>query len=207
MTKHIQYTLTNHQVVTAQEVAKAVGITVCAARLRLKRSNDPKVIFAESNKTTDFNESATVFRLSNGLEATVRELRDLTGLRENTIRQRLKVSTDYEYVTRPLVFENLDAKIYVLQDGSRVTVSEIAKQRNCSTVTAKEVSDVTGLSFEGAKDRLRKSTNRKVVFKPHFVKARQFVNRTRLIETSDGRLQVVTEKVRLGDAINHTKNL
>jgi len=284
MTKHIQYTLTNHQVVTAQEVAKSVGITVCAARLRLKRSNDPKVIFAESNKTTDFNESATVFRLSNGLEATVRELRDLTGLRENTIRQRLKVSTDYEYVTRPLVFENLDAKIYVLQDGSRVTVSEIAKKRNCSpaaaydylekraveterirkkyqlndgqrvsiedvaertgvsmsmakkrllksrdpqfvlatpgtrhskkytlmdgsTVTAKEVSEVTGLSFEGAKDRLRKSTNRKVVFKPHFVKARQFVNRTRLIETLDGRLQVVTEKVRLGEAINHSTNL
>jgi hypothetical protein len=278
MKNHIQYTLTDQRVVTAQEVAKDVGITVCAARLRLKRSNDPKVIFAESNKTTDFNESAKVYKLSNGLEVTVRELRDLTGLRENTLRQRLKVSTDYEYVTRPLVFENLDAKIYVLDDGSRVTVSEIAKKRNCSPaaaydflekravstertrkkyqlddgqqvsiedvaerigislsmakkrllksrdpqfvlassgtrhrkqyplsdgskVTAKEVSEVTGVSFEGAKIRLRKSTIRKVVFKPHLVKTRRFVNRTRFIETDNGRLQVVTEKVRLGEVL------
>lgn len=106
-------------------------------------------------------------------------------------KKRLLKSRDPQFVLA--IPGTRHSKKYTLMDGS--------------TVTAKEVSEVTGLSFEGAKDRLRKSTNRKVVFKPHFVKARQFVNRTRLIETPDGRLQVVTEKVRLGEAINHSTNL
>lgn len=94
MAEQIKYTLTDASVVTANDVATRVGITVCAARLRLKRSNDPGVVFAEPNKTTDFTADATVFTLSNGLQATVRELRDLTGIRENTLRQRLAVSSD-----------------------------------------------------------------------------------------------------------------
>lgn len=188
------YTLSDNRVVTAKEVADSVGITVCAARLRLKRSKDPKVVFAEPNKTTDHTLDAKVHRLSNGLEATVRELRDLTGIKENTLRQRLKVSTDFDYVTRPLVFEDLDAKIYIFQDGSEITVGEFANARGCSNaaaydllesmsletkqarkryqlddgsfVTTQEVVEITGVSHRTAKRRVQSSTDPKYVLAP-----------------------------------------
>lgn len=188
------FTLDDKSVVTARDVADKVGITVCAARLRLKRSLDPRVVFAKPNATTDFSASATVFTLSNGLQATVRELRELTGIRENTLRQRLKVSADYDYVTRPLVFENLDGKVYVFDDGSQTTVSEFANARGCShaaaydllesmqtktkkhrkqyklddgqVVTQEQVSQLTGVSMRTAKRRVISSTDPAYVLAP-----------------------------------------
>lgn len=155
MAEQHKYTLADNQVVTANEVAEKVGITVCAARLRLKRSADPEVIFAEPNKTTDHAATATVHTLSNGLKATVRELREMTGIRENTLRQRLKVSTDYEYVTRPLVFEDLDAKVYFFEDGSRTTVAEFAMARGCSSTAAHDLLESMSLESERARKQYR----------------------------------------------------
>lgn len=188
------YQLSDGQTVTAQDVADQVGITVSAARLRLKRSLEPSVVFADPQKTTDFSHDAQVFRLSNGLEFTVRQLRELTGIKENTLRQRLKVSTDYDYVTRPLVFEDLDAKVYVFSDGSQTTVRDFANGRRCShaaaydllesmeletrrmrkryllddgrSVTVEEVAAQTGVSHRTAKKRVQASTDPSYVLAP-----------------------------------------
>lgn len=188
------YQLSDGQTVTAQDVADQVGVTVSAARLRLKRSLEPCVVFADPQKTTDFSQDAQVFRLSNGLEFTVRQLRELTGIKENTLRQRLKVSTDYDYVTRPLVFEDLDAKVYVFSDGSETTVREFANGRGCShaaaydllesmeletrrmrkryplddgrSVTVEEVAAQTGVSHRTAKKRVQTSTDPRYVLAP-----------------------------------------
>lgn len=192
--KRHTYQLNDGQTVTAHDVAARVGLTVSAARLRLKRSLDPSVVFADPQQTTDFSQDAQVFRLSNGLEATVRQLREMTGIKENTLRQRLKVSTDYDYVTRPLVFEDLDAKVYVFSDGSETTVREFANGRGCShaaaydllesmelatrrmrkryplddgtSVTVEEVAARTGVSHRTAKRRVQSSTDPAYVLAP-----------------------------------------
>lgn len=192
--KRQTYRLADGQTVTPYEVADRVGVTVAAARMRLKRSVDPLVVFADPQKTTDFGKDARVFRLSDGLEATVRQLRELTGIKENTLRQRLKVSTDYNYVTRPLVFEDLDAKVYVFSDGSETTVREFANGRGCSntaaydllesmeletrrirkryplndgtSVTAAEVAERAGISLRTAKRRVQMSTDPSYVLAP-----------------------------------------
>ena len=190
----IQFVLSDGALVTVKEVAAIVGITVCGARHRLRRSDDPQVVLAKSGKTTNHNDHAEVFVLSNGLKATVRELRELTSIKENTIRGRLKVSRDYEYVTRPLVFEHLDANIYIFDDGSQTTVSEFALARGISQaaahsllqsmnlkttkhrkkyllddgqeVTLEQVMKLTNTSKSGAKKRVNKSTDPAVVLAP-----------------------------------------
>ena len=161
-TNRYKYTLIDNSVVTAQRVAGSVGITISAARLRLKRSGDPRVIFAAPNKTTDHAATAKVYELSNGFRATVRELREFTGIKENTLRQRLKASNDYDFITRPLVFEDLDAKIYVFQDGKEVTVGALASARKCSHAAAYELLERMGLKTKRARKRYKLNDGRYV---------------------------------------------
>jgi len=190
----MKYTLQDGVIISAKEVAKKVGITVSGARHRLNRSSDPEIVFARPNETTNFNSTATVHTLSDGKKYTVRELRKLTGIKENTLRQRLKVSVDYNYVTRSLVFENLNAKIYIFPNGDEVTIGELSKARGCSQsaaysllenmnlqsrrarkqyqlddgqyVNVEQVTKLTGVSKRTAKRRVQTSTDPRIVLAP-----------------------------------------
>ena len=168
-----EYILSDFRKVTAQEVAKKVGITLSGARSRLKRSLTPNIISAEPNKTTDHSLDAKVHELNNGYRGTIRELRGLTGIRENTLRQRLKISTDFNCVTRPLVFEDLNANIYIFQDGSETTAYDLLESLNLkikqrrkryllsdgSYKTIEFVMKKTGVAHRTAKRRVQSSTD------------------------------------------------
>jgi len=96
MASEIKYTLSNDQVITAKELAAKLNITRSAARYRLSKSTDVSVIFKSSEDM--LSGDAQVWTLDDGSTGTVRAFAKQTGLKENTLRQRLKVSTDPEYV-------------------------------------------------------------------------------------------------------------
>ena len=203
MSSQIEYTLSNDVKITANQLANKLSITPAAARYRLRKSNNATIIFSSTKQL--LAGEAKIWTLSDGTIGTVRCFSKLTGLKENTLRQRLALSIDRDYVFRESTdqFQKLNANIYKLSDGSETTVQDFSKEMKLSSaqahdiltdisisvrqhrmiyqlsdgkqVTLEDVIDITGLSASAAKKRIHKSRIASEVLKPHRVKAKQLV--------------------------------
>lgn len=204
MASTIIYTLNDGQNITAKELAVKLNITPSAARYRLRKTKDASLIFKTSIEL--ISSDAKVWVLNDGISGTVRYLSQISGLKENTLRQRLLISTDPEFVLKPPVFEMLNANIYTLSDGSETSVQELATQMKVSSsqahsilkdisisvrqhrktyflsdgqvVTLNDVINITGLSKSAAKKRLNKSKDVAIVLKPHRIKSKQIESKS-----------------------------
>lgn len=204
MPNQIEYTLSNNVKITAKQLADQLGITAAAARYRLKKSHNATIVFSSTKQLLAGD--AKIWMLSDGTTGTVRDFSKLTGLKENTLRQRLALSIDRDHVLKATEtqFEKLNANIYKLSDGSETTVQDFAKEMNISSsqahdilteisisvrqhrmiyqlsngqqITLEDIINITGLSGSAAKKRINKSRIASDVLKPHRIKVKQLKN-------------------------------
>lgn len=196
------FTLSNQSKITAKELAVILGITPAAARYRLNKSVNVEYVFLTTGDL--LKGSPKIWILSDGTSGTIREFSDQTGLKENTLRQRLKLSNDRDYVLRSETFEKLNANIYILDNGDEYTAQDFSKKMNISSsqahdilkdisvdirqhrmvyelndgqkVTLAEIIEKTGLSKSAATKRINKSRIASKVLKPHRLKSKQIKN-------------------------------
>lgn len=182
------YHLSDGQIITASELSKALGITKRAARNRLNKENDALQVYKTTSEL--HAEKAKIWTLSNGIKGTVQSLALMSGLKEDTLRQRLANSTN---VNKVFAKQTLKTKLFLLGDGTKVTVQEYAtrmklsaecaqnelinialdsecprkqfKLSNGTTVTLDEVMKIAGITNTAAKYRLNISNDPKKVLK------------------------------------------
>lgn len=184
------YTLSNGRQITASALAEELSITTRAARNRLNRGNDIAQVFKTTSQLKA--DKAKVWTLSNGVQGTVQCIALLTGLKEDTLRQRLSKSTEAEKV---LAKQTLKIELFTLLDGTSITIQDYAtkmlisasqakrqllnmaieskalqtahKLSNGVYVTVEDVMSIAGISNTAAKYRLRQSNDPcKILRKP-----------------------------------------
>ncbi|MGK2231177.1 MAG: hypothetical protein ACI92O_000335 [Colwellia sp.] len=126
------YTLSDGRKIKASELAEILAITTRAARNRLNKYSNVKQIFTTTSQLQA--EKAKIWTLSNGIKGTVHNLALESGLKEATIRQRLATTIIAEKV---FAKQTLQAQLYTLNDGSKLTVQEYATKMKISAQDAK----------------------------------------------------------------------
>jgi|TARA_B110000211_G_scaffold172706_1_gene195003 hypothetical protein len=185
------YILSNGRQIKASELAGILEITTRAARNRLNKYVNVEHVFTTTSQLKA--EKAKVWTLSNGLQGTVHCLALMSGLKEDTIRQRLANSTLVEKV---FAKQTLKAKLFTLIDGTKLTVQEYATRMKISAenaqlqliriaidsqnprksylldngiyVTIEDVMNSAGISMSAAKYRLNTSKDAKKVLRKSY---------------------------------------
>jgi len=89
-----EYLLSDGKRVTAQEVAKKAGIGITTARTRLRRTDDPIIVFKHPASKCRFK----TYTLDDGTTMSVPELIKKTGMTRAQARYRLSEHTDPEKI-------------------------------------------------------------------------------------------------------------